>query len=571
MKMKIIWHIANTAMLIIVLGSFSLSAQRFKLDAGLGYGIGLTSTYHNTEVVESLMFSGVNNLEQRSERFDYNQGITGHLKFNYMLNQELFVVAGARYQSGQRKYGPNIYISDSPVDIDYRSEYSFSYEQLDVQVGLGVEKKLSDRWSVYLSHGFTFFVHGRATTESSQTMTGSGSSYATREFIRVDRPRFTFGAYGDVGVIYKLSDHFNLFFNATVQSKNWSTKDSKVTRFEIDGVDQLPTSSVSQLETVYYSSVETILSSTPVDPDQPSTSSQTWMPNSGLEAVLGVRVNFGAESVQKEIHVRKLGLYIQGAFGYGMPMSELTKVSNELNIFENPVSYSESYESNLYSYGKGFSGQLLLGHSIGNGFSLEIGGVFNTSEYSNYYKQTEFWSGLLDTETIMNNVYSAWMIRNTYGVKLESQFKRINAFLRTGLSLGFAGLKESSEIVGTDYLTPSFTLIEREYQYSGNVSLGAYIGLGSSVRLSDRFDLIGEAVTYIQNWAPSRRETTQFTVNGIDQLDGASVYSKELEFVSEINDPIYDANSPQKALRISEPFSSFMITVGIRFNITGKK
>lgn len=491
-----------------------------------------------------------------------------------MLNQELFVVAGARYQSGQRKYGPNIYISDSPVDIDYRSEYSFSYEQLDVQVGLGVEKKLSDRWSVYLSHGFTFFVHGRATTESSQTMTGSGSSYATREFIRVDRPRFTFGAYGDVGVIYKLSDHFNLFFNATVQSKNWSTKDSKVTRFEIDGVDQLPTSSVSQLETVYYSSVETILSSTPVDPDQPSTSSQTWMPNSGLEAVLGVRVNFGAEPVQKEIHVRKLGLYIQGAFGYGMPMSELTKFSSESYFETIAPTYTTSTTSSLYSYGKGFSGQLLLGYQIGKGFSAEIGGVFNNSNYStnNQIRTGNF--SVITSETVTNSHYSAWMIRNTYGVKLETQFKRINAFVRTGLSLGFARLTEiSEETVTIINPTPETNVTYKKYEYSGKVSIGAYIGLGSSLRLSNRFDLIGEAVTYIQNWSPGKREFVEHAINGVDQLDGATTFSTELEYVSEIDETTNgsDLNSPQRVMRITEPFSSFMITIGIRFNITGKK
>ncbi|MDX2360665.1 MAG: hypothetical protein QNK23_07650 [Crocinitomicaceae bacterium] len=572
--MNLILKTVNTVALIIVLGNFSTHAQRLKIDLGVGYGIGLTSTYLTTGSSETNLDTGVQTVDLISEGFNLNQGLTGHLKFNYMLNQEIFLVAGARYQNGRREYAPYSFGYTGNISLIQELKRADEFEQLDVQIGLGIEKKLSDRWSVYFSHGFTFFVYGKFTSNRSTTQSGNSGPNFSREIETVYRPQFTFGAYGDVGVVYKLSDHFNVFFNATVQSKNWSTKNSQITRFTVDGVDQLPTYSVSQLETVYSSTVESS-SSTPVDPDKPSASNQTWMPNSGVEAVLGVRVSFGDEQKEgKKLKEREAGLYLVGTFGYGMPMSELTRTSTVLDVNSVTMESTSSSESKLYSYGKGFSGQLLLGYRIGHGFSAEIGGVFNQSESSASSLVTYSTNGNVNTETAVDYTYSAWMIRNTYGLKLESQFKRINAFVRTGLSLGFAGLTQSSEETWTGlFPNPVTEVTQRKYEYSGNVSLGAYIGLGSSVRLSQRFDLVAEAVTYIQNWSPRKREFVVHTVDGVDQLSGATTYSTEVEYVSEINETSADLNpdSPRQALRIAEPFSSFMITVGIRFNFIRKK
>ena len=557
----------------ILISSFSVKAQKFKIDLGAGYGFGLTSTYFNTEQVVNTLNPNLNSFDQQSKRFDYNQGVTGHLKLNYMLNQELFLVAGARYQNGSRSYDPNVYIDNTVIDINQESNYTFKYDQLDVQIGLGIEKKLSDRWSVYLSHGFTFFVYGKAQTELSITSSGSASLYASRNQITVDRPRFTFGAYGDLGLVCKVANNFDLFFNTTVQSKNWSTKSSEITKHVIDGVDQLPGSSISALETVYTSELNTNTSD-PGDPNQPSNAQQTWMPNSGLETVLGVRIGFGSDSLKNNSVAKNAGMYIQGTIGYGMPMSELTKSSTESYLETVAPTYTATTTSSLYSYGKGISGQLLLGYTIGNGFSAEIGGVFNRSNYSTSVRSAAGNFSLITSETNTDVTYSAWMVRNTYGVKLESQYKRVNAFVRTGLSLGFAGLKETSDSEFIDHYTPSPPVVtKREYAYSGNVSIGAYIGLGSSVRLSERLDFVAEAVTYIQNWSPKKRELVSHTVDGIDQLEGTSVFDREIEFVSEMDESSNgsDHSIPQKVLRITEPFSSFMITVGLRYTIFRKK
>lgn len=559
--------IQHLVLCLTFLVGLSSRAQQLSVDLGVGYGAGLTSIYQTTGSTKTDAVSGETIYDYTSNRFDYNQGLTAHCKVNYMLDHELFLVAGARYQNGSRKYDLYGY-ANSP--ISFREDtWSYEYEQLDVQIGLGIEQKLSERVSVYLSHGFTFFVYGKATTDLLRHTYYTSLPTSEFESTTLYKPAFTFGAYGDIGVLYKLTRHVSLFFNATIQSKNWSSKTSRITRQIYNGTDQIPGSSVMSLEAEYSDHIETN-SMLSTDPDQPSVQLKTWMPNSGIEAVLGARITFGKDSSARKPTVSNTRLYVQGAFAYGMPMSERTMVSKESTSETIFVNSTLSADSKLYSYGKGLAGELLLGYSLGKGFSAEIGGVYNASKYSNSSRHSASNFTFVYSTTDTNTLHTAWMLRSTFGVKLESQKQVINAFVRTGFSLGFAALRETIETESSfSNPNPVNTTTKKEIRYSGNASFGAYIGLGASVRLSPRLALVSEAITYIQNWSPKRSEITEYTINGVDQLPNTSTYLTQTEYVSTLDaySAGSDPNVPRKSLRTAEPFSSFMITLGLRYSI----
>lgn len=569
MKIEFSGVLVKSFLLLVFSGGFIVNAQRIKLDLGAGYGFGLTNTYFTTGTSETDQSTGVLTKDLQSNIFNYNQGVSSHLKLNYALNSQLFLVAGARYQNGKRSYDPlaSGYVNSTPY---YVEQSDFKYQQLDVQIGLGIEKKIADRWSVYFSHGFTFFVFGKAVENHVVEADEPGSPILVEQTI-VEEPSFTFGAYGDIGLVYRLSDRFSLFFNTTVQSKNWSTKRSRITQFTQDGVDQIPENYTSQLEAEYAASVE-YNSSTPPNTNQPSTLLKTWMPNSGLETVLGVRYGFGADPPEKESFASLSRLYLQSSIGYGMPMSERTLISSSKSTDVTSSSTITQSDSRLYSYGKGLSGQLLMGYSPGKGISAEIGAVFNTSRFSTLDKEQYQAFNYPISTWDLNTDYSAWMLRNTYGLKMESDFKKINAFIRTGLSLGFAGLTETITRASSTF--PSTTQeVQTIFEYRGNLSVGAYIGLGASLRLNQRLDLVAEAVTYIQNWSPKKRELVSYSVDGVNYTEQLSTYEKEVEYLSELNGnySTTDFSSPEQRLRIAEPFSSFMLTLGLRWHLVKGK
>jgi hypothetical protein len=558
--------------LTVLLSSFALHlhAQRISVDLGAGYGFGLTSTYYTVGKMENDAESGVLTRDIRSLKFNYNEGFTGHLKVNYALPSSLFLVAGARYQQGSRQY--DSFASNTIFDpAPYVSTKEFTFRQLDAQIGLGIQKKLSDRWSMYFSHGFTFFVYGEA-MENELFEQDNGGQISVVRTTTTHRPAFTFGAYGDIGFNYRLSDHISLFFNTTIQSKNWSTKHSTVTESNQDGVDQLPESTTSQLETEYASTIESSLNGSG-NPNEATVELKEWMPNSGCEAVIGVRFGFGSGPVEKEKPLNLSRLYLQGTVGYGMPMSERTLTSSSTVIDPMNSDYTTSSESRLFSYGRGISGQLLLGLHTGKAISWEIGAVFNTSSYTtkDHLENSFFGANSVITDNEFD--YAAWMLRNTYGLRMESDFEKVNAFVRMGVSLGFAGLTET-QTTATQYNTQIIFLSDTqvEYKYSGGLSLGAYIGLGTSVRLNNRLDFVAEAVTYIQNWSPKRREMVSFTAGGQDFMANLSYYDTHIEYLSEVDDNgEVNADAPNEQLRISQPFSSFMLTVGLRWHLVKVK
>lgn len=550
----------NTLIWTFFFLALSANGQRFHIDLGFGYGFGLTSVYRETGNSEIDDLTETQHIALKSEKLNFNQGFTGNWKINYCLDQSLFLTLGARYQGSNRRYEPLI---KDQYDLYTEEHYEVDFEQLDTQIGLGIIKEFSDRWSMYMSHGFTFFVYGRSKTRTT-TVTQDGIMQATTLTKEaVGTPRFTFGAYGDVALVCKLSDHIDLFLNMTIQSKNWSLKKEKVTELTLDVTDLTIGATTSLLETVYEPSIETD-SNIPSDPNTPTKLPQSWMPNSGIEGILGMRFKLGAAPNLKNTDDRNAAIYMQGAIGYGMPMSELTSNSTESTF--DPVSghTTNKVNSELYSYGKGLSGQLLIGYYLGKGISTEIGGVFNSSKNVYSIKQTIVNESYLDVEYLNR----AWIIRTTYGIKLETQYPRLNAFVRTGLSLGFAEINGTTNFNITSY-TPTTTTEVREaqFKYSGNVSLGGYIGIGASSRLSSSLELITEAVTYAQNWSPNKLVLEKFEIDGVDQAPAMTTYEKEIHFISELNDDDYsfDPNSPQEQSRTVEPFSSFMLTLGLRY------
>jgi len=101
------------------------------------------------------------------------------------------------------------------------------------------------------------------------------------------------GARGVVGVEFAIKNNFSLFTEVVITGMNYYPKKSEVTRYEIDGEDQLNTLTVEQRKVNYVERVTTDTDG-PIDSgDEPDRQPRISMPLSSIAANIGVKLSFG--------------------------------------------------------------------------------------------------------------------------------------------------------------------------------------------------------------------------------------------------------------------------------------
>lgn len=102
-----------------------------------------------------------------------------------------------------------------------------------------------------------------------------------------------FGYTAGLGAHYNFSDMVGVYFEASYVGQNWAPERSEITRYDIDGVDQLPNMTVRDKETVYLE--ELTFTSSPPNDGAPDEDIKWYLPLSTVGINFGVVINLGGQ------------------------------------------------------------------------------------------------------------------------------------------------------------------------------------------------------------------------------------------------------------------------------------
>jgi len=225
----------NLLLLVAIFIAGSMSAQLY-VGARVGYGfgaqkydVGFTQTDDYKENIWGSM----------------GQGLPMGLKVGYYFNDNLGVELGINYWIGAEQTAADVSSTIAPGMV-YTNLTTAKSSQLRLMPQLVYKSDMG----VYGRFGMVIPASGSTVVTSTEVMPGAAGS-TTTEAEKQYKGSFAIGFAGAFGYAYELSDNMNLFGEMEYISLTIKGKTSEITKYSINGTDQLSAMTTIQKETNY--------------------------------------------------------------------------------------------------------------------------------------------------------------------------------------------------------------------------------------------------------------------------------------------------------------------------------
>ncbi len=251
-------------------------------------------------------------------------------------------------------------------------------------------------------------------------------------------------------------------------------------------------------------------------------------------------------------------VYIKIGGGYGL---NLTPSDPDYEI---TVSNKITYKSKSCPYGNGIN----FGSTFGLFFSKIIGVELGISyllgdktEITNTYAYGSQ-SDDLSKQTVTLQGKMLWL---KPAIILTPGFKKVNPYMTFGLIYGYGKVIENYTELYFNNSGGAGDVYKMTWEDKGGYALGTVSSLGMNIPFAKHFSCFAELRYFSANYIPFHAYMTKVSLNGADWLANFSKHNKQIDYVgSYTNDN--NSGNPSKSTRISMPFDSFGINVGINIS-----
>jgi hypothetical protein len=229
-------------LVVLLVSAMSMSAQKMYFGIGAGYHLPFASDQVGTTTGSD---GSVTNNEGT-----FGTGIIPELRFGYMFSENWGLEFGFSYLMGSDV----VLNQDLSLPLGATSYFDESYSkttmfrlapQLVFRTGNGIYSK----FGVLLPLGGTTM--GYRDVEVTSPLGTSVTSIETE-----NHGYFSLGFIGTLGYAYSINDNIDLFGEIQFIGLTIYSKTQTITKYEVDGVDQLPGMTKIQIETEYVGTVE---------------------------------------------------------------------------------------------------------------------------------------------------------------------------------------------------------------------------------------------------------------------------------------------------------------------------
>lgn len=243
----------------------------------------------------------------------------------------------------------------------------------------------------------------------------------------------------------------------------------------------------------------------------------------------------------------KTGFYVDVHGGYNLPIAGQPIMENY-----DYTGADDTYDDVMGSFGKGANVGIAAGYMLSPNFGAELG--------FNYLLGSKYESTGRTNLTTYNQTMKGNMFQLSPSIVLKTNtVGKMNHYVKAGLLVGL-GAKVTEEIEIRSGVNSAYGVRE----YTGNASLGITGAVGTEFAVNNNMAFFIEAKGNGLTYKPEKSEVVQATLNGQDQLQYLTVRDKNTVYLDSYTDNA-TVNEPNRASRISMPFSSIGVNVGMRF------
>lgn len=218
------------------------------------------------------------------------------------------------------------------------------------------------------------------------------------------------------------------------------------------------------------------------------------------------------------------------------------------------------------SYGEG----VYFGGSIAYFNQERIGiecAISYTASRSFQTKSSSFFYDEISGESY-SSVYAlnskAGMFQITPSIVLRTCWKKVDPYVRLGVVFGIGRMTFKTEESGSFY---NYT---REHEFYGGAAFGFNTALGVHFYTIKNISFFSEINVLNMSYTPTKGRITAYSESGVDRFSTLSMHDRQVEFVNDYvfnNAQPEEENSPDKAIKMTHPFGSIGINIGVVFHL----
>jgi outer membrane protein W len=263
---------------------------------------------------------------------------------------------------------------------------------------------------------------------------------------------------------------------------------------------------------------------------------------------------FTLNTLQLNAQVKK-GAYASIHVGYSLAAGS----SNALGLSNATITNtSQELEQIKFSFGKGVNAGLAFGYMFNEHIGAELGVQYLIGGKTKA-KDTDNTTSFPYTQTAD---VSAKMLQINPSIVLATTINKISPYAKFGVVIGSGKITMNSNSV-----YPSSSYADR-VELKGGTAIGFSAAMGLNIPISKNLSFSGELNMINMQYAPTKGNTTVYTINGVDKLSTLSVRDRETEFLKVITLPSTPRPNtlPRQNNLIAMPFGSIGINVGVKYH-----
>jgi opacity protein-like surface antigen len=259
-----------TAIVATIVGmSGNVNAQGLYVDVGAGYGfnlacqtLGVNESANSIETVKGSLGRGI--IAGAGVGYMFNENIGAEINFNYLL-------------------GSKTTIKDETSTTGPADERTIKATML--RINPAVKFTFGERIKPYAKFGVVVGVAGK-TTETYTYYFENIKSEETEEHTG----GIAIGLSGAAGADIMFGDKFGIYVEVASVGQSWASKKSEITKYDVNGVDQLANLTTSQKEKEFVDSYDPTVTQ---NPDEPTKLTKIYAPFSSWGFNVGIHLALG--------------------------------------------------------------------------------------------------------------------------------------------------------------------------------------------------------------------------------------------------------------------------------------
>jgi hypothetical protein len=326
MKKIISSQIVLTIILMMVV--LQANSQKFYVTLGAGYGLSATSNrmgsdynsnstsskldiYDGVNTSHSTTYSSVYDSKNLKGTGSYGKGIRTAAIFGYMITENFGAELGIDYLMGSNitRYKSHYITTENTTFQDqtnsnnntFTSLVHTSSEEIKVKGNMlrfipAVRITAGD-WKVkpYMKFGLVISILNKMQKDDNTTEVNTAGVEKVKEQTEIGKGNVSFGFAAALGVNYEFAENFGVFGEVGLIAQHYAPAKSKLTKFTVDGVDQLPGMTTSDIETVFVDHYSHQSPSSPDADNQPYETTKDYYPFSSIGLNIGITWSFGGK------------------------------------------------------------------------------------------------------------------------------------------------------------------------------------------------------------------------------------------------------------------------------------